>query len=235
MASTTIKEKKKAGRVKRWFGTSFATDNVDWAKKIWEASAPLCGGVVKYFSGQMEKCPTTGKLHWQFIIHFYERYGLRAVRKVLGMGKGKDAGDLSPQFSKGACQYVHKDETSVGNRFEFGKASGQGFRTDLDDIRTRIIRQVKSSGQSESMLDIANDHFGSFVRYHQGFKEYKKLVLEEASQEFRTVDVEFITGPTGAGKTRKFLYDKKKGDEMSFLSTQGTVYGGGMAMRAKIQ
>jgi len=49
---------------------------------------------------------------------------------------------------------------------------------------------------------IAQDHFGSWVRYHRGFREYKRL---RQLYEVRTWKMEIICyiGPSGTGKSRK--------------------------------
>lgn len=200
-----IVKKKKSTRGKRWFGTSWSTEDRLWAKNIWLGEHQKS---IRFFSGQLEECPKTSRKHWQFIIHFYDRMGLRSVRKIIRMGKGKEAGDLQPQYSEGACQYVLKQETSAGERFTYGEKSIQGFRSDLEDIRVRIVTQVQDRGHGESTLAIANDHFGTYLRYNQGMRQYQKLVMEEASQEYRKVEVEIISGPTRSGKTRKYLYDE---------------------------
>lgn len=72
----------------------------------------------------------------------------------------------------------------------------QGERTDLEDIKKRI-------DENATMYEIANDHFGDYIRYHSGFSKYQELVRKEQTKKFRHVEVEVIWGPTGTGKTRR--------------------------------
>ena len=72
----------------------------------------------------------------------------------------------------------------------------QGQRTDLEQIKKKIDDGCK-------MIEVANDHFGDFIRYHSGLFKYKQLIEKEKRKEFRQVNVEVIWGKTGTGKTKK--------------------------------
>lgn len=65
----------------------------------------------------------------------------------------------------------------------------------MEDIRARIDK-----GDQE--VDIAQDHFGSWVRYHRGFREYKRM---RQLERFRDWPMEIICyiGPSGTGKSRE--------------------------------
>jgi len=64
----------------------------------------------------------------------------------------------------------------------------------LDDIRARIDK-----GDQE--VDIAQDHFGSWVRYHRGFREYKRMRQLERARDWPMEIICYI-GPSGTGKSR---------------------------------
>lgn len=187
---------------KRWFGTSWATHVQDWAKDIWHKYP----GEIRHFSGQKEKCPSTGREHWQFIIHFYEKKSRNQVRHYIGMSKGIEAGDLQHQWTQGDCPYVLKNDTSLGERWYYGKPCKQGQRSDIEDCFLRVTNQVRMGGNGEDDIDIAMDHKGLFMRCSSGIAGWRKMIAEKLSREFRHVEVELICGPTGLGKTRRGLY-----------------------------
>jgi hypothetical protein len=83
--------------------------------------------------------------------------------------------------------YASKD----GEFYEFGDPPKQGKRTDLISVK-------KTLDKTKSLKDVSEQHFCNFVRYHRGFLLYINL-----HQEHRTEMpiVEWIYGPTGAGKT----------------------------------
>jgi len=67
--------------------------------------------------GQQERCATTNKLHWQFMVTYKAKCTLTAA--LLDFPAGTH---LEPTMSKAARQYCLKDETSVpGTRFAWGK------------------------------------------------------------------------------------------------------------------
>lgn len=77
----------------------------------------------------------------------------------------------NPQKAKEYCQ--KDDATRVSVPFEYGTfTAGQGTRSDLMDIKKRI-------DNGETLLDIANDHFGSMVRYHKGLQWYQTVKQEK--------------------------------------------------------
>jgi len=69
----------------------------------------------------------------------------------------------------------------------------------LEDIRGRIDR-----GDQE--VDIAQDHFGSWVRYHRGFREYRRMRQLERLRDW-PMEIVCLIGPSGTGKSRKARED----------------------------
>lgn len=93
-----------------------------------------------------------------------------------------------------AREYCMKEDTRVEGPFEFGywhEPKGKGKRSDLDSIREAI-----KGGASDSK--IADDFFGSWVRYRGAFREYRGIV--QASRVEKT-QVICLVGPTGTGKS----------------------------------
>ena len=70
---------------------------------------------IVWSKGQLEMCGDTQRLHWQFCIGFEKKVRLRTVKTVLG-----DQVHAELCRSDAANNYVWKDETSQGRRWEYG-------------------------------------------------------------------------------------------------------------------
>lgn len=186
---------KKVAKLRKWFFTLW---NIEFNfSELWEDY----NDIVRFIKGQKERCPSTGKLHWQGVIHMYDPCRLTKMRKLLEMGKGEKSGDLKPQYSNKALEYVHKEHTSVGGRFCYGEPSKQGIRTDLRHIQ-KLIREGSSD------WELMNEFPGQYQRYHKYFEKYRGLFLEKKSTEYIKQKVILISGQTDLGKTRSVLYDE---------------------------
>lgn len=62
----------------------------------------------------------------------------------------------------------------------------------------------KSLQEGKSMLDIANSHFGSFIRYERGFRSYRSMTMGQRSWQTKS---EVLWGPPGSGKS-KFAWEE---------------------------
>lgn len=102
-------------------------------------------------------------------------------------------------FSK-ALAYCHKDETRYAGSYpeEYGERppESEGARTDLTRIRD-IVRAA--GGRQSALLAVAEDDFGSFLRYNRGITLYADLLEEKRTEP---PIVSYYWGPAGSGKTR---------------------------------
>lgn len=86
-------------------------------------------------------------------------------------------------------------EGHIAGPFEFGpKPAGQGFRSDLMDIKKKL-------DDGENMRIISSEHFPTWTRNSRAFKEYKLLHYKIDITKPKP-DVTVIIGPTGLGKTK---------------------------------
>jgi len=69
---------------------------------------------------------------------------------------------------------------------------GQGSRSDLIEIKGKLDRGA-------SLIEIADDHFSSYIRYSKGLTSYKFL---KATRRDWPMELVFIIGPTRTGKSR---------------------------------
>ena len=135
-----------------------------------------------------------GTPHLQGYIEFKVQHRLRHVRLILGGRVHAEA----VKYPDEAWGYTRKDDevptnVETGNWFESGKRSGgQGTRSDL--------LAVKASIDGGASLDkIADQHFGTFLRYERALRSY--IVLQQANKQRDLPRVLVLTGPTGTGKS----------------------------------
>lgn len=144
----------------------------------------------KYCCWQLERGRESGVVHIQGYVVF-------ATVKSLSQLKSRNR-RAHFEFRAGthaqAKEYALKeDDTRIAAGEEWGdEPRGQGHRSDLEQVRLDI-RAGRSS------LDIADNHFGSWVRYRRSFDEYRNLITPQRHHvTFTTV----YWGPPGVGKTR---------------------------------
>lgn len=162
--------------------------------------------IIRYLCYGEELCPKTKKKHYQGWIQFFNQKRLSAVKKAFGTKK------LHLEPCNGTEEqndlYCKKD----GVFHEFGKFVTQGARTDLEHVKQMLTER-------KPMLEVANAHFGDFIRYHRGFYKYDQLLCQEQTKAFRKVKVILLRGTTGKGKTRlamKYSTFKIQGSQLQW-------------------
>lgn len=184
-----ILEFKMTSRV--WLCTYFIKDSKD---ERFDWSIPGFDKSIKGVAGQMEKCPTTNRLHWQFVVRFDKPCGPSAVGKKIGL-PGTHA--EKPQYGKVEYlkNYCHKDDTAIPNsRFEYGELEGkQGKRSDLDSIKDEIM-------EGRRVDDIALENPIIYHQYGRTLNKIEELALRKLFRSWMTAGV-WLHGKTGAGKS----------------------------------
>lgn len=129
-----------------------------------------------YLVYQLEKCPYTGKFHYQGYICFPSN------QRLAGLKQFNKQTHWETRYKKHseAKLYCMKDETRMAGPWEFGDDSdipeGKGSRTDLIYVK-------KMLDEGKNMLEIADEHFPQFARYHKSFQLYKDLKDEKKEKE----------------------------------------------------
>jgi hypothetical protein len=95
--------------------------------------------------------------------------------------------------------YCTKKDGRIAGPWEFGEEPRAGERNDLQDIKQKLDSGV-------SLAQISQEHFGSYLRYSRGFKEY--LLLNAPVRDWE-MDVCVYWGPSGAGKSRSLFAEHK--------------------------
>lgn len=128
-------------------------------------------GDIEYICIGKEVAPTTGTPHLQGYLELKRKKRRNGVKRLLGINRvhleiTRGTGEQNKKY----CSKT-RDEDEVPNEWfwESGEMiPNQGQRTDLESIQ-----QMIKSGASE--LEIADAHFGSWVRYRASFQAYRTL------------------------------------------------------------
>lgn len=146
---------------------------------------------IQYSKGQLEKCPKSNKLHWQFTVCFRKKVRPRTVKTVLG---SQIHCELT--VSEETLNYVCKEETSQGRRWVFGTLPfHRNSRTDWDSIRESAIRGDLDNGSIPSNV------------YVQCYNNLKKISMDHMKAEGIEKEVNVYVGTTGLGKSRKAWHE----------------------------
>lgn len=141
-------------------------------------------GVFQYERGE------TGTLHAQGYVEFTTPKRLGAVKGMLERAHW--------EVARGSCEdntkYCTKEEGRERGPFSFGnkEASGQGKRNELVAVQEMLKRGADDR-------EIAERFFGSWVRYHGAFREYRDMAVPKRNWPMFVV---CLCGPTGTGKSR---------------------------------
>lgn len=145
----------------------------------------------RYFVGQLELCPTTGKLHVQWYVAYESQRSFTKMRKLVeGSHVEKRGTRSSPQAASDYCK--KEDRGAVpGSMVETGVLPAQGSRSDIDD-------SVALIQQGMNMRDIAAAHPASYVRNYRGFQALRLMLQPDRTELTRGL---VYWGPSGSGKS----------------------------------
>lgn len=173
----------------KWNKTCFTIFDMSWNPQ--KVVDHLTDKELYYILCQKEQCPTTNKLHWQGYYECKTRKGIKGHQNNLLAPK------CHVEQSYGSYKdnkiYCSKDNTSLGERFEWGEPIKQGERRDLS-----LLKKDLDAGMS--LKEIAENHFQEFLLYNNGIKEY--MLLNRPKRSWKT-ELHVIVGPAGCGKSEK--------------------------------
>lgn len=151
----------------------------------------------KYIIYQLERCPSTGKLHYQGYIELKQPMRVNAVKQLLGSTTVHLERRQGTQLQ--AIDYCRKTETRVEYPVEFGTPAQQGNRTDLD----HALSILQNNGKLHNVLEEAPS---TFIKYHKGLQAAESLIIKQRLPTIRDVKVTVLYGPTGTGKTHRAMH-----------------------------
>lgn len=147
---------------------------------------------IKYFVAQPERCPTSGRVHFQCFVRFKRPRRIRGAQKILGCSKktkfiypteGTDA------QNKDYCTDPSKRLEGY-DYIEWGEMSSQGSRTDL--------ATMLSDGK-EGKLELTEENADTAARHFRFYMHCRSLYK---GPTWRDVKVYWLYGDAGTGKTR---------------------------------
>lgn len=150
-----------------------------------------------YLVFQKEKCPETGRLHWQGFVVLKEALYLKQLKELFA---DPTIHIEAARDGRRAMDYCKKPESRIEGPWEFGDVNMvkvRGTRSDLEEIKLFL-----DEGASETF--IAENFFGQWTRYHRAFTRYSFIRCKPRSRKpFVTV----LFGPPGMGKSR-YVYSR---------------------------
>lgn len=138
---------------------------------------------VSYIKGQIEQGDETGYLHWQLVAYFPKKVTLTRVKSIF-------SNEIHAEGTKSedAENYVWKDDTSVGHRFELGKKS---IKRNSEKDWDSIWESAKAGKIEEIPKDVA-------IRC---FSQLQKISVLYQEPRFVEKEIFVFWGLTGTGKS----------------------------------
>ncbi len=156
------------------------------------------GATLKYGICQIERCPTTERLHLQGYVEFSNAVRMSMLTRALPGIHVEPRNGTRAQ----AIEYCRKEETRVSGPFEYGtlETPGVGHRSDIDDLRQAI-----TSGKSEQY--IFENHTTQYLRCQRSIRRAMNFYVKNRWVE---TQLTVLIGPTRVGKTTliQTLYPK---------------------------
>jgi hypothetical protein len=142
-----------------------------------------------YIAYGEEICPKTKKPHHQGFIYFSGARGsIKGVAKLLGKcNVGMCDGNLDQNDD-----YCSKENDLI----EFGERPKQGFRNDLEEVKSKILEHKLS------VDEICIENPNIYHQYGRTLNKLEDIALRKKFRNWMTEGV-WIYGPTGTGKSHK--------------------------------
>lgn len=154
-----------------------------------------------YLVYQLER-GAQGTAHYQGYVRFHRQKTLGAVKTALGhAGVHVEKANGSEADNKRYCTKDDESHSPDMPRFEFGdfdpEQGKQGRRSDLQAVADKCAQGV-------TLIQIAQEHSGDFIRYHAGIERLHQLTAPPPPIA-RDVAVWVLWGATGTGKTHRVM------------------------------
>ncbi len=184
-------------RSTRWIFTDF--EFLNWID-LFEANE-----ILTFFLYGAEKCPETGKDHYQGYLQLSKKKTRNALKLLLK----SDAIHL--EVMRGTPQqnttYCSKEGRTIVSR---GKFNGVGARTDKDAM-------LKAIAEGKSEFEIMDEFPSLHMTMWRGIARQIELRRYKGVPKTRDIHVTYVWGPTGVGKTLHAINEFK--EEEYFLIT----------------
>lgn len=152
---------------------------------------------VKYFVFQREIGHENQTRHIQMYIEFSQPKKFETIKSYFPRAHIEERRGTKKQ----AREYCMKEDTSVAPYREYGQFVDNGKRSDLLDIY-----ELVKDGATD--FDIMERYPMQFMRYSKAIQKCREVYVSQKFRgTFRHLEVKYIWGPTGCGKSR-YVIDK---------------------------
>lgn len=149
----------------------------------------LNSSTATYICYGLEVAPKTKKLHHQGFIYFS---GARGSFKQVG----KLLGGAHCEMCKGNLDQNTDYCSKENDLIEFGEKPKQGFRNDLEEVKSKILEHKLS------VDEICIENPNIYHQYGRTLNKLEDIALRKKFRNWMTEGV-WIYGPTGCGKSHK--------------------------------
>ncbi len=176
---------------RKWICTAFSISEADTALLPYITDIAIGVNNLVSYTYQLERCPTTGRVHLQGCFYFDPPVRRTHVQRIV---RDRTANcrvpDGTPEQNRTYCS--KPDSRVRGPWMSDEMPPGSGKRTDLETVAADLRA-------GHSLKQLSDDHTVSFLRYHRGMEKYLDLHPPAQRTTFNTVHV--FWGPTGTGKS----------------------------------
>jgi len=171
-----------------------------WTATLWLHQAHSClettmrnltdTGRVRFIAFGEEVCPSTGALHYQAYMVFYQPQQLTRLIRLFGEGH-----HFEPMY--GSLKQNEAYCSKEGSFTKLGDEPRQGERHDLIGFKRKIEEGL-------TPVEVAEEegHFGTYVKYHAGLEKYDHHHRAKTIRRDREMPKVYIrVGDAGSGKT----------------------------------
>lgn len=167
---------------------------------------------------QLERCPTTGRLHYQGYVRLDIKCRLGRAKAILGF----PTVHLEPRLGshEQAAAYSSKEDTRIAGPWRAGSDPAPGRRTDLLEITESLYGGTK-------LRTLMRNKPSVYCQYRNGLRDIAGDSERLLAREFRSVETIVYYGVAGAGKTRRAVLES--GDDYFILDHSERVWFDGYA------
>lgn len=132
---------------------------------------------MRYLIYQREKCPTSGKLHWQGYVEFFRKITFNTIKKIF------NDNTIHLESRRGnrdqAREYCMKNDTQIIPAVEHGSWSsgGQGARNDLHSL----VAKLEEGITDYELIKSEPDNVNSYMKF---IKHARHVIEEHKSEQY---------------------------------------------------
>jgi len=146
------------------------------------------GSPLLFYRYQLERCPRTGRLHYQGCLRYDRPMSLEAVKADIGVPHAHLEGARNWQD---LLEYCRKAESRVDGPWEAGDPGKQGKRSDIADA-VAALKEGGYTGVAEKFPVVA-------MKFSRGLRDLDAAL--NVAKPRPDQKVYLLYGPTGTGKT----------------------------------